>query len=169
MNSPRIDVLHTLQNGEITKAFRRAGAANYIAKMSVRTSAGLDIVATASNIGIPIVYDSGMWGGRYTPRISLEDGPKPRVNLAVDLEEGPLVFAHEIGHHFLEDELSIGFQLVGTVDEPISEAFCEFFGRRMSEVEFTDDAILEAEVRDMYRIPNDYVGFIMQQAVEGYR
>lgn len=168
--TPRIDLLHVLMDGKIAECFNRSGAREYIGRITVRTEAGLDIYATSKNAGVDLVYDPTMSGaGRYTPRKLSVPGSVGRIQLRPGRPDEQRIFGHEVGHHFLDEELNIGDHLLTEdrgIYEPVSEAFCEFFGGRMLSFDNPDDHSLEVEAKETNGIPNDYQGYIMGKLLE---
>lgn len=159
-----MDVLRALEAGDITRAFHKAEAAKYIGRVVVFDGAEIDIASTAGRIEVLVEYVAKMpYRGRYLQRYGSYSGPLPRIQLRTGDPDVSLIFGHEVGHHILDEELNIGSHLAGTMHEPISEAFCEYFGRCMASPTQPADEVLEQEVKALYHVPADYGQFVMEQ------
>jgi hypothetical protein len=165
----QLELMRTLERGDVAGFFYLSGAQEYIGRVSVRGHEGLDIAATAAKIGVPVEYDDvTVIEGRYVPGSTAEAGPAPRFDLNTEHPDIDVIFGHEVGHHFLCDELGIGHHFVKTAHEPTSEAFCEFFGRKMVDIDPVDDASLEREVKQRYGVPTDYEGYVEYLLLDAY-
>jgi len=147
----------------VASAFYQANADEYIGRMVVQGNVELDLRGTAKKIGSGLEFDNQLLGrGQYLHRYTTGGGILPRIIINPSKLPVSYTFGHEMGHHFLYDEMHIGEHLLHDdrgIHEPISEAFCEFFGGKVIG-ELVEDTELEARAKEAYHVPSDYEAYI---------
>lgn len=105
--------------------FEELEAASYIESIRAPSSGPLDIIATARNIEIPVVFKADLFG--HAAIYGLEGDAPLEIHVNDGDYEKALSFAHEVGHYLLF--LTDNHREYGPA---IEEVFCDYFGRQLS-------------------------------------